>query len=90
MAHPTILCVMSSSLPTLASLTGQSFRDREGQRWWISGPRAATSDQLIVQQELKGDYPRVAVHVMTEPEFRAHAQRAGLESDKPASRHRER
>jgi hypothetical protein len=78
-----MLLLMSSSQHPISSLAGQSFRDHEGQRWWISGPRAGSDDQLIVHQQMQGSYLRVAVHVMTEPEFRACARHAGLEPDKP-------
>lgn len=68
--------------------TGQSFRDRDGQRWWIKGPRPGQSDQLVVEAEMKGSYPRVGIYAMTQAEFREHVRSAGLKPDR--SRHHER
>lgn len=65
-------------------LSGQTFRDREGQRWWVKGPRPNSDHQLVVEAEMKGSYPRVAVYVMTEREFRAHARKAELKPEKSA------
>lgn len=69
-------------------LSGQTFRDPDGQRWWVKGPRPGPEQQLVIEAELKGSYPRVAVYVMTEREFRAHARNAALKpekSDRPAA-----
>lgn len=79
-----LLLMSSSPSHPLSSLAGQSFRDSDGQRWWITGPRAGSHDQIVVQQQMPGSYLRVAVHVMTEPEFRAHARQAGLQPEKPS------
>jgi hypothetical protein len=61
-----------------SSLAGQSFRDREGQRWWVRGARPGPEGQLVIEAELKGSYPRVALYTMTEREFREHARSADL------------
>jgi hypothetical protein len=63
-------------------LTGQSFRDRDGQRWWVRGPRPGPEGQFVIEAELKGAYPRVAVYTMTEREFRDHARSASLKRDR--------
>ena len=57
---------------------GQAFRDREGQRWWVKCPRPGWEGQFVVEAEMKGSYPRVAVYAMTEREFREHARQAAL------------
>lgn len=69
---------MKTRSDSFAPLAGQSYRDRNGQRWWVSGRRPGPGDQYIVEEELKGSYPRVAMYVMTEPEFREHARKAEL------------
>ncbi len=74
---------MSKPFVPPSSLTGQSFRDRDGQRWWVSGPRPNSADQYIVEAEMKGSYPRVAVYTMTEREFREHARSADLRPEPP-------
>ncbi len=63
-------------------LTGQTFRDRAGQRWWVKGPRPGAEEQLVIEAEMKGSYPRVALYVMTESEFRTHARNAELKLEK--------
>ncbi len=60
------------------TLVGESFLDRNGQRWWVKGWRPGSDDQLVVEAQMKGRYPRVALYVMTEREFRAHARSADL------------
>lgn len=60
---------------------GQSFRDSEGQRWWIKSTRPGSSDQFIVEAEVKSSYPRVDLYVMTEQEFRARAADKGLKRE---------
>ena len=64
-------------------LAGQKFLDREGQHWSVRGKRPGPEGQFVIEAEMKGPYPRVAVYTMTEPEFRAHARAASL---KPARR----
>lgn len=61
-----------------STLSGQSFRDRDGQRWWVRGERPGNEGQLVIEAEMKGSYPRVAVYTMTEREFREHARNAQL------------
>jgi hypothetical protein len=64
-------------------LAGQSFRDRDGQRWWVKGARPGPEGQFVIEAEMKGaSYPRVAVYTMTEPEFREHARAAALRPDR--------
>ncbi len=72
----------------LSLISGQSFRDSDGQRWWVKGPRPGQSDQFVIEAEMKGSYPRVGVYAMTEREFREHARNAGLKPDR--TRHNER
>lgn len=67
-------------------LTNQSFRDREGQRWWVKGARPGPEGQFVIEAEMKGSYPRVAVYTMTEREFRAHARSAALKPERPLAR----
>ncbi|HUR89680.1 MAG TPA: hypothetical protein VMZ74_11385 [Ramlibacter sp.] len=62
----------------LNKLSGHSFMDREGQRWRVRGERPGPEGQLVVEAQMKGSYPRVAVYTMTEREFRDHARVAGL------------
>ncbi len=70
---------MSQAIQSLVS--GQSFRDREGQRWRVCGPRPGQADQFVVEAQLKGSYPRVAVYAMTEREFREHARSEELKPE---------
>lgn len=65
-----------------SSLLGRHFRDPNGQRWWVKGPRPGQENQLVIEAELKGNYPRVAVYAMTEPEFREHARHAALRPER--------
>jgi hypothetical protein len=81
---------MSDSSTPEFPVAGQSFRDRDGQRWWVSGRRPGTRDQFIIEQEMKGSYLRVAVHVMTGPEFRACASDAQLKAERPGRERRAR
>jgi hypothetical protein len=67
----------------IQSISGQSFRDREGQRWWVKCPRPGAEGQFVVEAEMKGTYPRVAVYAMTEREFREHARNAELKPEHP-------
>lgn len=64
-------------------VSGQTFRDRDGQRWWVRGPRPGPENQLVIEAEMKGSYPRVALYTMTEREFRAHARSVELRPEKP-------
>lgn len=57
-------------------VTGQSFLDREGQRWWVKGPRPGSEGQFVVEAQMKGQYPRVAVYAMTPSEFSERARAA--------------
>jgi hypothetical protein len=70
------------SNPVHPILAGQSFHDRDGQRWWVRGPRPGPEGQFVIEAELKGAYPRVAVYTMTEREFRDHARSASLKRDR--------
>jgi hypothetical protein len=63
---------------TSSFFPGQAFRDREGQRWWVKGLRPGSEGQFVVEAEMKGSYPRVAVYAMTEREFHEHARNAEL------------
>jgi hypothetical protein len=74
-----------------SELTGHAFRDRDGQRWWVRGPRPGQEGQLVIEAEMKGSYPRVAVYTMTPREFSEHARVAALRPEKaaPARRHSE-
>lgn len=71
------------SLP-LANLIGQSFVDREGQRWWVRGRRPSSQDQFVIEAEVKASYRRVDLYVMTEREFHARARNEQLRRDAPA------
>lgn len=77
--------LMSKPFQPSSTLAGQSFRDREGQRWWVAGPRPNSADQFIVEAEMKGSYPRVAIYVMTEREFREHAVAVQLRPEQRGS-----
>jgi hypothetical protein len=68
--------------PVFHTLAGQSFHDREGRRWWVRGARPGPEGQFVVEAEMKGSYPRVAVYTMTEREFRDHARSASLKPDR--------
>jgi hypothetical protein len=71
-------------------LTGQAFRDVEGQRWWVRGTRPGPEGQFVIEAQMKGSYPRVAVYTMTEREFREHARMASLTPERGrGSHHRE-
>lgn len=74
---------MTDASKPVSALSGQSFRDPDGQRWWVKGPRPGSNEQFVVEAEMKGSYPRVALYVMTEREFRAHARNAALKPEKP-------
>ncbi|MEJ6022882.1 hypothetical protein [Ramlibacter sp. PS4R-6] len=63
-------------------LQGQSFRDRDGQRWLVRAQRPGPEGQFVIEAEMKGTYPRVAVYTMTEREFRAHARTASLKPER--------
>lgn len=69
---------MSTEFQPTPIVPGQAFRDSEGQRWWVRGPRPGPENQFVIEAEMKGSYPRVALYVMTEPEFQAHARAARL------------
>ena len=71
-----------STKPELSELAGRSFRDNDGQRWWVRGPRPGQEGQLVVEAEMKGSYPRIAVYTMTEREFREHARMAALRPER--------
>jgi len=79
------MLAMNNVSTSLSIRPGQGFRDRDGQRWWVSGPRPDSDDEFIIQAEMKGSYPRVAVYVMTETEFREHAAMADLKAENQAS-----
>ncbi|MBE7940655.1 MULTISPECIES: hypothetical protein [Ramlibacter] len=74
---------MSKDFQPAPIVPGQAFRDSEGQRWWVRGPRPGPGEQFVIEAEMKGSYPRVALYVMTEPEFRAHARAAQLQPEQP-------
>jgi hypothetical protein len=71
---------------TFSIAVGQSFLDREGQRWWIKSTRPGSRDQFIVEAEVKASYPRVDLYVMTEQEFRARAADRGLRREERRQR----
>ena len=66
----------------MAQLIGETFLDRSGQRWWVKGRRPSSRDQFVVEAEMPGSYPRVALYVMTEREFRAHARTEQLRPER--------
>jgi hypothetical protein len=66
-----------------SKLSGQTFRDRDGQRWWVRGQRPGPEGQLVIEAEMKGSYPRIAVYTMTEPEFQQHARSVALTPERP-------
>ncbi|WP_167784840.1 hypothetical protein [Ramlibacter rhizophilus] len=74
---------MNKESVPLAQMIGESFVDRAGQRWWIKGRRPQSSDQFVVEAEVKGSYPRVDLYVMTEREFQARARSENLRPDRP-------
>ena len=74
--------LMNKETNLLSRLAGQSFRDGDGQRWWVRGLRPGPEAQLVIEAEMKGNYPRIAVYTMTEPEFREHAKVAHLRPEK--------
>ena len=65
-----------------SKLSGQAFLDRAGHRWWVKGTRPGPEGQFVIEEEIPGSYPRVAIYTMTEGEFREHARNAQL---RPAS-----
>lgn len=71
---------MKQAVPPIS--TGQSFRDRNGQRWCVKGARPGPEGQFVIEAEMKGPYPRVAVYTMTAPEFRQHARSASLRRER--------
>jgi hypothetical protein len=71
--------------PLPESISGASFHDRDGQRWWVRGPRPGAENQFVVEAEMKGSYPRIAQYVMTERQFREHARMAELKLDRPGA-----
>lgn len=74
---------MTNFFDTAAPIvSGQTFRDRDGQRWWVKGPRPGPENQLVIEAEMKGSYPRVALYTMTEREFKAHARSVELKPEK--------
>jgi len=76
-----------SRKPPHANLAGQAFRDRDGQRWQVKSPRPGPEGQYVIEAEMKGAYPRIAVYTMTEPEFRAYARTAALKPDRARHHH---
>jgi hypothetical protein len=73
----------NTAVKAISTLAGQSFRDGDGQRWWVRGPRPGPEGQLVVEAEVKGSYPRVDLYVMTEKEFRAKAREKHLTPERP-------
>lgn len=65
-----------------------SFRDSQGQRWHVRGQRPGPEGQFVIEAQMKGSYPRVAVYTMTEREFREHARVAHLKPERAAHRPR--
>jgi hypothetical protein len=79
--------------PIHSILTGQAYRDRDGQRWSVKCPRPGAEGQYVIEAEMKGSYPRVAVYAMTEREFHEHARAAELkpeQSGRGARQHHQR
>lgn len=72
----------NTAVHPVSTIIGQSFRDTDGQRWWVRGPRPGPEGQFVIEAEVKGAYPRVDLYVMTEREFRAHAKAAHLRPEK--------
>ncbi|HSW19803.1 MAG TPA: hypothetical protein VLJ86_21475 [Ramlibacter sp.] len=80
---------MTEERAPLTPIVGQSFHDRAGQQWRVKERRADSSDQFVIEAQMSGSYPRVALYVMTEREFDAHARAQELKPDRPtASRNR--
>ncbi len=73
---------MAAQHDSIRTTPGSSYLDREGRRWWIQGHRPASRDELIVEAQLPGSYPRVDLYVMTEREFATHVERAGLRPER--------
>jgi hypothetical protein len=71
-----------------SKLPGQAFRDSEGQRWRVRGTRPGPEGQFVIEAEMKGTYPRIAVYTMTEPEFREHARVVHLKPERAIHRPR--
>jgi hypothetical protein len=69
---------MQNGFTPLSSLTGQSFRDNAGQRWWVRGPRPGSTEQFVVEVEVRSHYPRVDLYALTESEFVDRARAAEL------------
>jgi hypothetical protein len=65
---------------------GESFLDRTGQRWWVKGLRPGSTDQFVVEAQMQGSYPRVALYVMTAREFEAHARAAQFRPERSKAR----
>jgi hypothetical protein len=75
---------MKNAIPTISP--GQSFLDRDGQRWCVRGRRPGPEGQFVIEAELKGaGYSRVAVYAMTAREFSEHARSASLRPERRAS-----
>ncbi|MEJ7931824.1 hypothetical protein WG922_17775 [Ramlibacter sp. AN1015] len=73
---------MSTQPAPLAQLVGSCFVDRSGHRWWVKGPRPGSRGQYLVEAQMEGNYQRVALYVMTDREFQAHAHAAELTLDR--------
>ena len=70
---------------------GQTFRDRDGLRWSVKDRRPGPEGQFVIEAELKGDYPRMAVYTMTERDFQEQARARSLNPERSGSaRHHER
>ncbi|HSV48036.1 MAG TPA: hypothetical protein VLJ58_19755 [Ramlibacter sp.] len=80
--------LVMSKANAVPSFSGQIFRDRDGQRWWVRGPRPGSVDQFVVEAEVKSSYPRVDLYLMTEPEFREHARAVDLRPEKSSHKPR--
>lgn len=78
----------SMKTPQFSKLPGQKFRDSQGQRWCVKAKRPGPEGQFVIEAEMKGPYPRIAVYTMTEWEFREHARVAHLRPERAVHRPR--
>lgn len=67
-------------------LNGRAYRDPDGHRWSVKGERPGPGGQFVIEEEIPGSYPRVAVHTMTAGEFREHARNSHLRPEQPRAR----
>lgn len=76
---------MTNDRAALTPHVGESFHDRSGQQWRVKERRPGSSDQFVVEAQMSGSYPRVALYVMTAGEFSARARELQLKPDRPTA-----